>query len=187
MKTKKGNLKRIIANAVYGIVLLFIAVIIIILAVARSQNRVSFLFDHALVWIMSPSMEDTIPAKSYILIKKSDGSDIEKNDINMFYSDDPSLSGMPNTHRVVEVIGENNSFVTRGDNNLSNDKYEVKAEKVIGKHVKNLQVLSAVMRVFLSKIGIIILIASILLITLAIYLPRAIKKQKENTKENKTQ
>ena len=179
MKLKKTKRSKLIGNIIYAVVMLFISAIVIFMVIARSQNRIIFIFDRALIWVLSPSMEDTIPAQSYILIKKANASEIKINDIIMFYSDDPSLGGTPNTHRVIEVNGNNDSFITKGDNNQVSDTYTAKADKVIGVYEKNLPVFTSIMRFFLSKVGLIILISSFIVLTTLMYLPNMIKSKKQ--------
>ena len=75
-----------------------------------------------------------------------DASEIKRGDVICFYSTDPQIYGMPNTHRVVEdpIVTENGiEFVTRGDANRVNDKETAKSERLIGVYVKGLDGLTA--------------------------------------------
>jgi signal peptidase I len=117
-------------------------------------------------------MEDEIPKDSYILIKRTDPSEIRKDDIICFYSDDFTIQGYPNTHRVVEepIITENGiEYVTRGDANPINDNATAKGEKLIGRYVKNLDGLTRFSHALEGNTMIviigIILMASVVMIT----------------------
>jgi signal peptidase I len=132
-------------------------------------------------------MEDEIPKDSYILIKRTDPSEIRKDDIICFYSDDFTIQGYPNTHRVVEdpIITENGiEYVTRGDANPINDSATAKGEKLIGKHVKNLDGVTKFAHALEGNTMIIIigviLMASVVMITYTAVL----ESKKEATKKD---
>ena len=112
---------------------------------AKMRGEVPYFFGYSVMNIVSGSMEDTIPEGSYILIKKTDPSEIRKGDIICFYSDDPKIKGFPNTHAVVEdpIEGENGlEFVTKGEANPTNDPVTAKGSRLIGRYVKNLDLLT---------------------------------------------
>ena len=155
-----------------GKILFYIFFVVVLLCVvgmfiSKISNRVFFLGNRAAIWVMTDSMEEKIPEKSYICISKVDPSDIEVDDIITFYSDDPALKGNLNTHRVVEVKDDGKSFITRGDNNLADDKYPVKAESIVGVYEKNLTVLTAIGRAAQSKLGFVCLL--ILMVVLIVF------------------
>jgi signal peptidase len=110
------------------------------------SGKVPSVFGYSVLNIVSGSMEDEIPSGSYILIKKTDAGEIEKGDVICFYSTDPKIYGLPNTHRVVEepIVTENGiEFVTKGDANPINDKQTAKGDRIVGVYVKRLDGLTA--------------------------------------------
>ena len=112
---------------------------------ATMRGEVPYFFGYSIMNIVSGSMEDTIPEGSYILIKKTDPSEIRKGDIICFYSDDPKIKGFPNTHTVVEdpIEGEDGlEFVTKGEANPLNDPVTAKGNNLIGRYVKNMDLLT---------------------------------------------
>jgi signal peptidase I len=140
LKKLSGVLK-IVGTVFWWIATVSIIALICVIMGAKIKGRVPYLFGYSVMNIVSGSMEDKIPAGTYILIKKTDASDIQKGDIICFYSDDPNIKGYPNTHTVVEdpIYGENGiEFVTKGEANLLKDDYTAKGDKLIGKYVKNL-------------------------------------------------
>ncbi|MGM9631768.1 MAG: signal peptidase I [Eubacteriales bacterium] len=183
--------KKLILNILCIVLLGAMLCTAVLLFVRRSNNEVTFIFDKASVWIVSQSMEDTIPARSYIQIEKVEPKDIKVGDVIMFYSDDPMLNGALNTHRVVEIIGDNEEFVTKGDNeatNPINDKYTAKADKIVGRYVKNLPTMTAVVRFFLTPAGFVIIALLFLMLTLAMCVPdfvKHFKAQKEKNEDEK--
>jgi signal peptidase len=113
---------------------------------AKMQGKVPQVFGYSVVNIISGSMGDTIPEGSYILVKEVTPEEVKKDDIICFYSSDPSISGLPNTHRVIKepIMTETGiEFVTKGDANVLEDTYTAKGENLIGLYVKNMDKLEA--------------------------------------------
>ena len=146
----------------------FVAMLILVagMVISKMTNKVFFIGNRAIVWVMTDSMEDEIPARSYIRIRKADPSEIKVGDVITFYSDDVALRGNLNTHRVVEITDGGKSFVTKGDNNLGNDKLPARAESVVGVYEKGLPVMTVMGRVFQSKIGFAVIIILAVLLTI---------------------
>ena len=172
-------------------VLWWVAVILLALLLSRVvgaklQGKVPSLFGYSVVNIVSGSMGEAIPKGSYILIKEADPSKIKKDDIICFYSTDPMIYGMPNTHRVVEepiVTDVGIEFVTRGDAAQISDSETAKGERLIGVYVKTLDGLTAFLR-FVSgntMITVIICLQACTLVFIAYGMckPNGSKKSKE--------
>ena len=145
LKNKKKLIKKIL-GALWWTFTIFLALLLINIIGAKATGRVPSVFGYSIVNIVSGSMEDQIPQDSYVLIKKIDANEVKINDVICFYSTDPTIYGMPNTHRVVEdPIKTDNGyeFVTRGDANLADDKVTARGDRLIGVYVKNLDGLTA--------------------------------------------
>ena len=170
------NRKKLILNVLYTILMVILGALVITLVIGRLQNKITFIFDRAVVWILSDSMEEQIPAQSYILVEKVDAADVKVDDVIVFYSDDPSLNGALNTHRVLEIVGDNEEFVTKGDNNLVADSYTAKADKVQGVYKSNLPFLTAIMRFIMSPIGFAVIVG---ILSLSVVLPLFVPKRKK--------
>jgi len=132
------------------------------------------------IWVLTESMEDQIPARSYILIKTVDPETLEKGDIITFYSSDPSIQGNLNTHRIVEING--NEITTKGDNNRTEDGYPVYFSDVVGKYVGNLKLLTIFGRFFTTKAG---LVFSLLFIALVFFIVNVTNKKRIDKEEQK--
>ena len=148
----------------------FVAVFLLVIGmiISKMNNRVFFVANRSTIWVMTDSMEDQIPERSYIQIRKITPSEIQVGDIITFYSDDPMLKGQLNTHRVVEIAEDGKSYVTRGDNNIGDDKYPARADAVVGVYEKNLPLVSVVGRAVQSRTGLIcIFVLMIVLITVS--------------------
>lgn len=155
-KAKKTPLARVL-NVISTIVLIFAILIFVFILFSNLRGEMLFIGDRAPVWVRTDSMEPTIPAQSYVVIRKADSSEVAVGDVILFASDDPRLEGANNLHRVVEIVGDHEEFVTKGDNPQTNplaDKQTAKAEKVIGIYERTLPVLSALVRFLTTPIGI---------------------------------
>ncbi|MBO4501655.1 MAG: signal peptidase I [Clostridia bacterium] len=177
MKSKKKRVWKIVSTVLTVLILL----VIVWMVICRAMNKPMFIFGRAAVWIVSESMEDEIPRNSYILVESVTADEVkvgrEDGDVIMFKSDDPTLKGGYNTHRIVGV-NPDGTFVSRGDNNSKDDDYAVKRENVVGRYVRVLPVMSALMRFFLTPLGLAVTLVALLGMCLAIYLPDILKKSK---------
>ena len=132
---------KITAKISWWCVTVLVALLIISIISAKAKGEVPYFFGYSVMNIVSDSMEDKIPEGTFILIKKTDPSNIKQGDIICFYSDDPAIKDFPNTHVVVEdpICGENGlEFVTKGTANPTKDNYTAKEDKLIGKYITNL-------------------------------------------------
>ncbi|MBQ7700609.1 MAG: signal peptidase I [Clostridia bacterium] len=182
---QKTVLRRL--TGIVGYVLIFlIAALFVFVIVFKANNRTVFIFGKAPVWVMTSSMEPTIPERSYILVKEvkeSAVSEIKVGDVIMFASDDPALAGANNTHRVVEISEDCKTFITKGDANMKNDDVPVRAESIRAVYVRNMPVLTAAGRFMFSGIGTVITMTLIFAIMMAIYMPDIIKATRQKSKE----
>lgn len=145
MTKAKSKIKTVL-GIIWWALLIFLVFLIGKTLISKANNQVPSFLGYSIVYILSGSMETTIPANSYILIKKCSPQDVEVEQVICFYSDDPQIMGVPNTHRVKEIIQTGNGleFVTRGDNNIADDKVNAKGESLIGVYVCNLTLLTSI-------------------------------------------
>ncbi len=180
---KKGKVFRRILKVFGYIVIFLIIALLVFVLISMATNHTVFIFGKTTAWVLTPSMEPTIPARSYILIEKVSPDDVTVGDIIIFKSDDPALDFAFNTHRVTQIIGDNDEFVTQGDANPVEDQYTAKADNVLGRYVKNLPVLTAIGRFLFSSIGTLIAITMIFAIMLIMYMPGLIRAGRRKTAE----
>lgn len=174
----KFKLLKALKNALFYITLILLAALCLFVLISKKSGKPPFFFGYTVMWVKTESMEPVIPRQSYILIKKTDAEKVKAGDIITFISDDPAISGFYNTHRVVEIKGENSEFVTKGDNNYSNDNYTAKAGNVVAKFIKVLPFLSGVGKFLSSRIGIMCITALTVGMMTLLYLPDVYKKLK---------
>ena len=142
----------IIGDCIFVVVVIYLCYFIISAAYFRTPSFLGF----RMLRVLTDSMEPVFTGGDCILIKETEGSLLAVGDIITFRSQDPSLSGAYNTHRIYDiakdyVTGET-VYYTKGDNNTWEDAYTVLEEHIVGKYVGKLpfgQVLSG----FLDKLS----------------------------------
>lgn len=113
------------------------AVIVLLSVVLTKPNDVPNICGYSVFRVLTGSMEPTIPKDSFIIVDRVDASEIKEGDIISYFSQDPSLGGTVNTHRVISVEQTEDSIVfeTKGDANYTADNYPATSEVLIGKVV----------------------------------------------------
>ena len=177
---------KLIGKIAFYTVFVVVLLLVIGMFISKISNRVFFVGDKATVWVMTDSMETQIPEQSYVLIQKVDPADIKENNIITFYSDDPSLKGNLNTHRVLEVSEDGKTFVTKGDKNIGPDQYPARADAVVGIYVKNLDTLSFFGRIIQSPIGLLLILILTAVLTFYSFCWDSLKKMLRGAKHNES-
>lgn len=111
---------------------LLLAVAFLVITTRASGGEPS-LFGYQLKIVLSGSMEPEIKTGSVIAVKPvEDSTDFKVNDIITFVDSRNQIV----THRIIDVIGsgENQQYVTKGDNNEHPDVEPVLRENVIAKY-----------------------------------------------------
>ena len=174
---------RKISNVLSYILLAAIVLLIVFVFVNNMSGKPIFVANHSILWVLTGSMEPEIPERSYILIERVPTDEIKEGDVIAFYSDDPSIQGMKNTHRVVEIVGDHESFVTQGDNNAVQDAVPARAEAVIGVYRQKLPFMSKIGRFLATKIGLLVAFTVIFAILMLLYMPDMMRITKERQAE----
>lgn len=196
-KKKPGIFSKIFTILSY-ILMAILVVIIVMTLIAKFNNKVPSVLGYSVLRISSGSMETTLPTGSYIVVKKTDPKDVKIGDIITFYSDDPTIYGMPNTHRVIGIkTGEDGKliFQTKGDNNLIEDKYPPSEDALIGVFQTRLALVSVLSGAFGGNGTVVVIIlaaVAIVCIWMAITMLRGKdddeeEKDKKEVKENEEQ
>ena len=191
MKTKniKSVLKRVINTVSYVFIGLLFALLAFVI-ISHFNGKVAFIANRSVMWVKTGSMEPAIEEKSYILVERTTASEVEVGDIITFISTDETIKGSYNTHRVVEVIGDHERFITKGDNNPGVDKDKVEASKVVAKVVRTMPLLTAFGRFLSEPIGIITILMIMMVTCTLVYFPdvkKALEEIKEEKKKEKEQ
>lgn len=94
------------------------------------------LLGYKFYYIVTGSMEPTIPTNSLTLVNTKE-KDYEVGDIITFYFSDSPVDGVPNTHRIISIVEEDgySGYVTQGDANPTADMEVVTQENIVGEVV----------------------------------------------------
>lgn len=117
--------------------------------------------------IISPSMEPNVRVYDVVVdLNVFNQNDIKKGDIITFVSNSNVSKGLTVTHRVVDIISNENgtkSYITKGDNNLKADQATVNINDVLGKVLFKIPQLGRVQFLIADKFGwlLVILIPSL--------------------------
>ena len=116
------------------------------------------LFGFRFYYVATDSMAPTIQPGSLVLVHEQSPENLEAGDIITFTSTDPTIYGLPNTHRIqaVEETPQGLQFITRGDHNPRADAYPVPAQNVIGRvtaHTKPITPLATFFRFAVTRQG----------------------------------
>ncbi|MFA5154677.1 MAG: signal peptidase I, partial [Clostridia bacterium] len=119
-----------VITVIFAILLIFLILLVGNMIYSQITHKVPAFFGYSVMNIISRSMEPDIPKNTFILIQRVDPELLKEGDIITFYSSDPTIKGLPNTHRIIQIIFEDNQklFVTKGDANAIPDLYDVKPE-----------------------------------------------------------
>ena len=119
--------------------------------------------------IVSRSMENTINKNDVIIVKEVSKDEIHKNDIIAFFQNDEII-----THRIIDTV-------TKGDNNLHEDKELVTYEQIEGKYQFKISGFGIILKILKNPITLVILIIILILNCLYAYnrkRKKEIRKQK---------
>jgi len=108
----------------FGVLVLLLLGALVSIQLQRSRGEIPSLLGFQLYRVESGSMEPTLPVESVILSRKANGTEtLKEGDIVTFHT----LSGSVVTHRIIEVVRENDqtSYRTKGDNPVNSPDSEL--------------------------------------------------------------
>lgn len=112
--------------------------------------------------IISPSMEPNVKVYDVVVdLNVFNENDIKVGDIITFISRSSISNGLTVTHRVIQIVENENgtkSFITKGDNNTKTDQAPVNFNDIIGKVLFKIPQLGRVQFLLAEKFGWIIII-----------------------------
>ena len=154
MKLRKGNLIGTI------IIIIFLPILIInIILIVRSHinpNEAPNVFGYKPFIVLSGSMEPTIMTGDIAIIKSCDRDELKVGDIIAFRNGTSVI-----THRIVEISEKDGEkvFITKGDNNNTEDRYPVSLSRVEGIYVSRIPKLGNFAMLLQTTAGAIIFIS----------------------------
>ena len=127
------------------LVLVFLSVFI---QTKVNPNKIPSVFGYKPFIVLSGSMETELHKGDLAIVKKVDTDTLKVNDIIAFRDENKRVV----THRIVSIIDNNSNkeFITKGDNNNTNDTGSVSMKSIEGKYVHKIKGLGSVL-LFIKK------------------------------------
>lgn len=118
----------------FTVIMLCALVVLMCMGWLNISGKSFHIFGYALLRVQTGSMSPTYEEGDFLISKKIDTDLLKKGDIITFYSSDPRIKGMLNTHRIVgiEHMDGIRLFTTKGDAAEKADGYKVKEGEVFG-------------------------------------------------------
>lgn len=147
----------IVACTILGIML--IINLSVMYQAKKDENTVPSVFGYKPFMVLSGSMESAIHKGDLIFTKIIDPETLKINDVIAFRD----AAGTITTHRIIDIVSENgeNQFITKGDNNNSQDKHLVSLEDVEGLYVGRIPGIGSLMSSLSEPTTIIILVLGV--------------------------
>lgn len=159
---KLGDILNFVAKTllyVLFVLMIFIIFVIACYVIGIQKNLKSGNYEPPLYGayiIISPSMHPTIKVNDAIIVKRIDAKKAKKGDIITFISSDERTKGITITHRIIEILEDENGkklFRTKGDNNNVADPSLVKEEDLSGKVIMKIPKIGYIQYFISQKYG----------------------------------
>ena len=177
----------IICTVLTAIVLVLTAIIVVNIVICRAQKKPVSFFGTSFAIVQTNSMEPEIKVGDLIIYHSCKYADVEVGDNIVFVAGDgfdDKIKGQSVVHEAIAI--SDNGITTKGVNNPAADKAPVTAENLLGKCTFNSAGWGAFFR-FLSRYGIIIIIAIIAIPFIVSQILKIVKLSKQREEEKKAQ
>lgn len=138
------------------------------------------LFGMQLYEVKTESMEPTYPVGSVVYVKSAEATEVEVSDVITYTLGTDTDLVM--THRVIEILEEEQSFITKGDANPVEDAEPVSYRRLVGKPVLCLEGIAAISNFINSATGGKVIVGIFLLILGMWILSDQLKKSDKKSK-----
>ena len=162
-----------ICNILRTIIIVILIVIVAILLIPK-------IFGYSSLAVVSGSMEPEYPVGSIVVTKEIEFSEIEVGDVITYKLSDSTLV----THRVVEIDKENQTLITKGDANETNDISPVSSSQIYGKVYSDIPYMGYISVYMKTKLGIAAICGVIIAIIILSVIPELLKKDDDEEKED---
>lgn len=174
VKKKVGSYLFIFGCIILGLVL---AINVYIMVQSKiNPDKVPSVFGYKPFIVLSGSMETKIHKGDLVLTKVVNPKTLKKNDIIAFRDSADTVT----THRIIDIAFDDNRkyFITKGDNNLSQDQNLVKFKDVEGLYMFRVPTIGSAMDA-LAKPTTIVIVLLIITILFVLGFTISTKKQRE--------
>jgi len=191
---KKAVIKSVLSkvlNVVFVLIFLF-GTAAFVIAVSTRGGSVPNILGFSFLRVTTGSMAPQYSVGDILETKRVEADTLKVGDVISFYSEDPEIEGIPNTHRIVEIITErdgSHSFVTKGDANPERDKYKVHEDRIIGRVERKIVGLNRIIGFFQSdsKFFIFILVPVIVIAAFEVRNFMKLIKEKDEAVDDKNE
>lgn len=126
--------------AVLSALIFILGFTVFVSVLSASAGKAPSVLGFSVFQVQTGSMEPEIPVGGIVIVHKTKPSSLKVGDVISFYSNDMTISGQINTHRIVEIKDSDSGekiFRTKGDANDSVDTAAVFEVDLIGKVILN--------------------------------------------------
>ena len=131
---KPGLLSRI-GNWILIAFLVFATAFTAYVMINAGRGKAVSIFGNYVLRVTTGSMEPSIHAGDYIIVKKTAPEKLQVNDVITYYTEDKEIYGKMVTHRIVD-INPDGTFITMGDANKSADELAVRKDQMVGRYTR---------------------------------------------------
>lgn len=156
--TKKTKEKISIWSKVWMIIINTILVLLILIGLLIAASLLPIKNNYRILAVMSGSMEPTISTGALIIIKPV--AQYKEQDIITFKSPGSTKKNDYTTHRLVKIEEKDGQkkFVTKGDNNKTDDTEQITQDKIIGKEFFSIALLGYLLGYIKTLPGLLIIV-----------------------------
>jgi signal peptidase I len=163
-------------------------IMILQLGISLAKDEVPSVFNRAILYVKTPSMEDTIMTGDLIFVDVNATEYFVQDIISFRKSDQPEIII---THRIVEI--NDDKITTKGDNNVVSEDWEIdfSEDLIVGKYIAKSAFLGSIYEMFfLNSLNILFALIIIVFLLIAVIEIKNIvillsKKQAEELEEEK--
>lgn len=130
---KRNNIGTIIVIVMFVLCISYI----VMSTINAKKHKLFYVFDYTFAVVPTNSMEKTIMTDDIIIIKNVSFDDVDVDDIIVYYNSSKNINIV---HRIIERYPDG-SFLTKGDNNSSDDGIPITKDIYLGKVVANTKAL----------------------------------------------
>jgi signal peptidase I len=183
-----GAIKKIIRSIfnLLSILIVIISVILMISVIFSESGKIPDVMGYSMLRVLTGSMAPEIPVNSLIIVQHQKVQQLQTGDVISYYSADPSLDEMVNTHRITRIEKQDDAswiIYTKGDANDMEDEYPTDQNHLIGKVVWSNHLLGVVVRLISNPLIFIPIIIAPLLMILFYHLRQVIHTTKAISRE----
>jgi signal peptidase I len=143
--------------------------LIVHLGLSLKKEQIPSVFNRAILYVKTPSMEDSIMAGDIIFVNVGD-FEYDEEDIISFRK--PDQQEVIITHRISRIDPITGLITTKGDNNLNSENWEINfsPDLIVGKYMGKSSVLGSVYEVlFVNSLNIVFLLMIIIFMLIGVF------------------